>query len=93
MWNFHSWNDIWLHRNPESLSGWHILDGTPTGLGPGSAAAIKALDETQNGNVSFFISSVCYTPTALDKSILIIFIGMCGIGSCNSEGLPGRVFE
>ena len=31
VWNFHSWNDLWLHNVLGEKEGWCALDGTPPG--------------------------------------------------------------
>mmetsp|Transcript_14221 Transcript_14221/g.25268 ORF Transcript_14221/g.25268 Transcript_14221/m.25268 type:complete len:759 (+) Transcript_14221:1580-3856(+) len=58
LWNFHSWNDIYLNRENASYSGWQSLDGTPPGLGPAPLKAVLALDEAAPFNTSFVISTV-----------------------------------
>jgi hypothetical protein len=32
IWNFHSWNDLWLHDVYGVKEGWCALDGTPPGV-------------------------------------------------------------
>ncbi|KNC81474.1 hypothetical protein SARC_06203 [Sphaeroforma arctica JP610] len=57
VWNYHSWNNIWLHRDDDK-SGWQSEDGTPPGLGPASVKSTLALDERAGYNISDVISTV-----------------------------------
>ena len=58
VWNFHSWNDVWIKNKNEKYSGWAVLDGTPGGTGPAPIKAVHALDDETDFNVSMVISSV-----------------------------------
>jgi len=58
LWNFHSWNDIYLTRDVKKYNGWQSLDGTPPGLGPAPVEAIKELDDNSLWNTSNVISTV-----------------------------------
>eukprot|EP01134_Creolimax_fragrantissima_P001045 CFRG1045T1 len=58
VWNYHSWNNIWLHRAGNSYSGWQNEDGTPPGLGPASLKATLLIEDSRQFNVSDLISTV-----------------------------------
>jgi len=66
VWNFHSWNDIWLNsRKDNAPNGWQALDGTPQELsegsyqmGPGALSAIISRQETYPYDIPFVVSEV-----------------------------------
>lgn len=59
VWNFHSWNEIYLSRASEATTGWHSLDGTPTlGVGPVLTESVRTLDESDADHMPLLISTV-----------------------------------
>ena len=59
VWNFHSWNDVWMRREEDKYTGWQALDGTPKGLGAAPVKAVYDLVEGYVNDTSTLISSVC----------------------------------
>ncbi|KNC77324.1 hypothetical protein SARC_10212 [Sphaeroforma arctica JP610] len=58
VWNFHSWNDIFMKRAVKKYSGWNVMDGTPGGTGPAPVQAIHDMDDDADFNVTSSISGV-----------------------------------
>eukprot|EP01134_Creolimax_fragrantissima_P002403 CFRG2403T1 len=58
VWNFHSWNDVFMRRKVDKYSGWQVIDGTPGGSGPAPIKAIHDLDDNAEFNTTILISCV-----------------------------------
>jgi len=66
VWNFHSWNEIWLNSRSDGVdNGWQAIDGTPQErsdgayrMGPTSVTAVKERKETLPYDVPFVVSEV-----------------------------------
>lgn len=79
IWNFHSWNDVWMRRpdlmeTPYEGEGWQAIDATPQELsfgrrqmGPAPLKAIKAMDFLTPKDTSFVIGEVNYKVVYFQK--------------------------
>jgi hypothetical protein len=86
IWNFHSWNEVYVHQpsspSPYNLPGWHTVDGTPQEhssgkfqLGPASVKAVKEGRKIPH-DTSFVMSEVS---ARIHNYLVGCSAGGCGI--------------
>lgn len=68
IWNFHSWNDLWLNNVLGTEAGWCALDGTPPGTpkGPGPLKLVYDLNE-----VIYTITDMISTAKSAERHVLV----------------------